>query len=97
MTKQKELQIVVEGVDLKDEDKTDLIVFNDEYNEFNYVVKCFIEICKLSYKDAFSRTLFIHNNGSGTVRTGTYSELKPMKDALVDCGLNAILARSQLN
>ncbi len=97
MTKQKELQIVVEGIELKDEDKVDLIVFNDEINEFDFVVKCFIEICKLSFKDAFDRTLFIHNNGMGTVRTGTYSELKPMKDALVDCGLTAILARSELN
>ena len=97
MTKEKKSQVVVEGLKIDADDKVDLVVFNDDVNEFDFVINCFMQICRLEYLEAYGITLYIHTNGLGTVRSGSYQEIKPMKEALVDCGLTAIIARSRLN
>ncbi len=97
MTKEQTKQVVVEKVDLSGENLADLIVFNDDFNDFDYVVDCFINICKLSYSEALAKTEYIHHRGIGTVKTGFYDEIKDMKDRLVDCGLTAIVARRSIN
>ncbi len=97
MTKEKKSKVVVEGIEINQDDKVDLVVFNDDYNEFDFVINCFMEICHLDYLKAYGITLYIHTHGLGTVRSGSYQEIKPMKEALVDCGLTAIIARDKLN
>ncbi len=97
MTEQKTKQLVVENIDTNDENLADLIVFNDDINEFEYVIKCFMVVCGLSHNEALERTEFIHYTGLGKVKTGTYHTIKQMKDRLVDCGLTAIVARKAVN
>ena len=74
-----------------------LIVFNDDYNTFDFVISCFIEICKLEFSVAIAKTFAIHNNGSDIVREGEYEELKIMKEKLTDCGLSAVVQRPDCN
>ena len=74
-----------------------LIVFNDDYNTFDFVISCFVDICKLAPEEAIAKTFSIHNNGSDIVKEGEYDELKIMKDELIDCGLSAAVQRPDYN
>lgn len=74
-----------------------LIVFNDDFNTFEFVISCLMDICKLNYSTASKATLSIHVNGNETVKTGEYEKLKIMKDQLVDCGLSAVVQKGELN
>ncbi|MDX1408030.1 MAG: ATP-dependent Clp protease adaptor ClpS [Saprospiraceae bacterium] len=69
----------------------ELIVYNDDFNTFDWVIESFVEILKHNLQQAEQLSIIIHNNGKATVKTGPMSELRPMKDALVDRGLSAVI------
>jgi ATP-dependent Clp protease adaptor protein ClpS len=92
MTKQKEYQkeddvLVLDPV--KDEYK--LIVYNDDYNTFDWVIESFVKVCRHTVVQAEQLSYMIHFSGKATVKTGPKNKLKPMKDALVDRGLSAVI------
>ena len=68
-----------------------VIVYNDDYNTFDWVIQCFTEICKHSAAQAEQLSYMIHFNGKATVKTGAMKELKPIKEALSDRGLSAVI------
>ncbi len=68
-----------------------LIVYNDDHNTFDWVIQCFVEVCKHSFQQSEQLSLMIHYKGKATVKTGDHDELKPMKDALVERGLSAVI------
>lgn len=68
-----------------------IIVFNDDFNTFDWVIKSLVEICEHNPAQAEQLSLIIHFKGKATVKTGPKEELKPMKDALVDRGLSAVI------
>ena len=69
----------------------ELMVFNDDFNTFDWVIQCFIEILKHSSEQAEQLSLLIHFKGKATVKTATMDILRPLKDALVDRGLSAAI------
>ena len=71
--------------------KAQLIVYNDDFNTFEWVIKCFIEILKHSEEQAEQLSLIIHFKGKATVKTASRNVLKPFKDALIDRGLSAVI------
>lgn len=83
--------------DLEQEEEAQLIVFNDDFNTFDHVIRCFIEICEHTFEDASKLAFIIHNIGSTIVKSGAFEEMKRMKEQLVDCGLSAIVQRGNLN
>lgn len=68
-----------------------LIVYNDDYNTFEWVIQCFVEICRHNTAQAEQLSYLIHFKGKATVKTGSQKELKPIKEALVDRGLSAVI------
>ncbi len=68
-----------------------VIVYNDDHNTFDWVIQCFTEICKHSAAQAEQLSYMIHFNGKATVKTGSMKELKPIKEALSDRGLSAVI------
>jgi ATP-dependent Clp protease adaptor protein ClpS len=68
-----------------------LVVYNDDYNTFDWVIQCFIEICDHSFEQSEQLSLIIHYKGKATVKTGPMEVLKPMKDSLVQRGLSAVI------
>lgn len=68
-----------------------LIVYNDDHNTFDWVIQCFVEVCNHTFVQAEQLSLFVHFKGKAIVKTGSYEELRPMKDALVDRGLSAVI------
>lgn len=68
-----------------------LIVYNDDYNTFDWVIQCFMEVCSHSFEQSEQLSLLVHYKGKATVKTDSFEVLKPMKDSLVDRGLSAVI------
>lgn len=70
---------------------SELVVYNDDYNTFEWVIECFIEVLSHSSEQAEQLSLIIHYTGKATVKTASFNVLRPLKDALVDRGLSAVI------
>ncbi|MCB0660020.1 MAG: ATP-dependent Clp protease adaptor ClpS [Saprospiraceae bacterium] len=68
-----------------------LIVYNDDFNTFDWVIKCFIEVLHHSQEQSEQLSLLVHFKGKATVKTGPLDMLQPLKDALIDRGLSAVI------
>ncbi len=68
-----------------------LIVYNDDFNTFDWVIQCFMEVCDHTFEQAEQLSLIVHYKGRAIVKTGNVDKLKPMKDALVERGLSAVI------
>lgn len=74
----------------EDEGRT-LVVFNDDVNSFDHVIDTLIKVCKHERLQAEQCTYIIHFNGKCQVKKGTYEKLKPMKEGILDAGINAVI------
>ena len=70
-------------------DVFDLIVFNDEVNTFEHVINTLIRVCRHSSEQAEQCTLLIHYKGKCTVRNGSFEELRPLREAICESGIDA--------
>jgi ATP-dependent Clp protease adaptor protein ClpS len=68
-----------------------VVVYNDDHNTFDWVIQSFVEVCRHSAAQAEQLSYLIHFKGKATVKSGSKKELKPIKDALVDRGLSAVI------
>ena len=66
-----------------------LMVYNDEVNSFDHVIKTLIDVCGHEPMQAEQCTLLIPHNGKCAVKNGTYEELEPMCSAIHDRGISA--------
>ncbi len=66
-----------------------LIVWNDEINTFDWVIKALIDVCNHDKEQAEQCAMFIHTQGKYAVKHGDYDTLKPMCVAITDRGINA--------
>ena len=71
------------------EDQKDLVVYNDDFNTFEHVINTLIKVCKHTSEQAEQCTWIIHYRGKCAVKTGTFDELRPMKDSICDAGIDA--------
>jgi ATP-dependent Clp protease adaptor protein ClpS len=85
--KEKELVEVLEVIDMAD--VKDLVVFNDDFNTFDHVIETLIRVCKHTPEQAEQCTWLIHHKGKCTVKTGSYEELNPMREAICEAGIDA--------
>jgi ATP-dependent Clp protease adaptor protein ClpS len=77
--------------DVKEARVRDLVLYNDDVNTFDHVIECLIEICDHDLVQAEQCTYIVHYNGKCTIKSGTYTKLRPMKDGLCDRGLSAVI------
>ncbi|MCS6930398.1 MAG: ATP-dependent Clp protease adaptor ClpS [Saprospiraceae bacterium] len=68
-----------------------IIVFNDDFNTFDWVIQCFMEVLKHTHEQAEQLSILIHFKGKAIVKTGAKRELIPLCEALLDRGLSAIV------
>lgn len=68
-----------------------LIVWNDNVNTFEWVIKSLIDVCGHTEEQAEQCAWIIHTKGKYTVKEGTEKKLSPMREALVDRGIGATL------
>ena len=67
----------------------DLIIYNDDVNTFEHVIKCLVEICEHEEIQAEQCTMLIHYKGRCSVKRADYETLEPICTALLDKGLSA--------
>lgn len=72
-----------------EDDLCDLVVFNDDVNTFEHVSNILIKVCKHSSEQAEQCTLLIHYKGKCTVKTGSFTELRPMCENILEAGITA--------
>ncbi len=72
-------------------DQKELIVYNDDFNTFEWVINCFTEILKHTFEQAEQLAYIIHFTGKASVKVGSYYILKPLKEALTDKGLSVVI------
>ena len=88
--------IIVDDV-ISSGEQAQLIVLNDDYNTFEWVIECFTEILHHSSEQAEQCAWIIHTKGRASVKLGVFEVLKPYREALVDRGLNAIIEHVKVN
>ena len=64
-----------------------LILFNDEINSFEFVIKTLMDVCAHDFIQAEQCTWIAHFKGKCPVRSGCFDELKPMHDEMSNRGL----------
>ncbi|UOQ76337.1 ATP-dependent Clp protease adaptor ClpS [Hymenobacter sp. 5516J-16] len=70
-------------------DVRDLVVYNDDINTFDHVIKTLMDVCGHQPEQAEQCTLLIHYKGQCTVKHGAYDELAGMCTAIHDRGISA--------
>ena len=75
---------------LEEEDiKNVIVLHNDDYNTFDFVIESLIEVCSHTVEQAEQCTWLVHYKGKCEVKSGSYDFLEPMCSALLDRGLSA--------
>ncbi|MDA9952702.1 MAG: ATP-dependent Clp protease adaptor ClpS [Chitinophagales bacterium] len=72
-------------------DTYQLIVHNDEVNTFDWVIAALIAVCKHNYEQAEQCAVLVHTRGKYAVKEGSMKQLKPLKDAISERGINATI------
>lgn len=73
----------------QEENQNEIVVFNDDVNTFDHVIETLIRVCKHSPEQAEQCSLIVHYKGKCTVKTGTYAELEPQCQQLLEADLSA--------
>ncbi len=68
-----------------------LVVHNDDVNTFEWVIISLMDICEHTLEQAEQCAYIIHYSGKYAVKQGMLNDLKPMKNALTDRGINATI------
>jgi len=80
-----------EDLDQKRSREHILILYNDDYHTFDYVIDALIQICEHDLLQAEQCTQLIHYKGKCDVKKGSFSYLRPMKNALIQKDLKATI------
>ena len=73
------------------EESCNLIVWNDEVNTFEWVIETLMEVCGHDYEQAEQCSYIIHFRGKYAVKKGSFEDLKPQCEAIIDRGINATI------
>ncbi len=68
-----------------------LVLHNDDYHTFDYVIDALIEVCEHDVSQAEQCTLLVHYKGKCDVKKGSFSYLRPLKKALTQKKLKATI------
>ena len=61
-----------------------LVLFNDDYHTFDYVIKALVDICRHTTDQAEQCAILVHCRGKCAIKNGSYEELLPMHTALLN-------------
>lgn len=66
-----------------------LILWNDDFNTFDFVIECLMKICGHTLEQAEQCTMLVHYKGKCVVKKGSMEKLQPMNEKLLSCGLTS--------
>lgn len=68
-----------------------LVLHNDDYNSFDWVITCLMKICKHEQDQATQCAHIVHFSGKCDVKYGDLETISTMKDKLKNAGLSATM------
>ena len=66
-----------------------IVLFNDDYNSFDWVIKSLVEVCDHSSLQAEQCAWIVHYKGKYTIKSGEKEDMINRCIALLDRGLTA--------
>jgi ATP-dependent Clp protease adaptor protein ClpS len=81
-------QEIIEVI-LKEEAIKALVLYNDDYNTFEFVIESLIKVCDHDPLQAEQCTHLVHYKGKCVVKNGTFKKLRPLCESLLERGLTA--------
>lgn len=84
---EQELVDVLEATEITD--VMELVVFNDDVNTFDHVIKTLVRVCKHTVEQAEQCSWIIHHKGKCTVKSGSFEFLVPMREGICSVGIEA--------
>lgn len=82
-----------EDLALLEDSGCNLVLHNDDYHTFDYVIKALVDICRHTYEQAEQCTILVHYRGKCVVKNGSYEELLPMHTALLEKQLTSEIVK----
>ncbi|MDP3463372.1 MAG: ATP-dependent Clp protease adaptor ClpS [Bacteroidales bacterium] len=79
----------VDVPDAKAEKLYEIVLYNDDFNTFDFVIETLIEVCEHAPEQAETCTWIVHYKGKCAVKSGTFNELKPVYQELTNRTLTA--------
>lgn len=71
------------------QESNEIVLYNDDYNTFEHVINCLVRYCKHHPYQAEQCAYIVHHNGKCSVKNGSFKELRPICEALLEKGLSA--------
>ena len=68
-----------------------LVLHNDDYNTFDWVITCLMKVCKHEQEQAAQCAHIVHYIGKCDVKYGDIETIATMKDKLRSAGLSATM------
>jgi ATP-dependent Clp protease adaptor protein ClpS len=68
-----------------------LILWNDDYNSFDWVIECMMKICKHQYETASQIAHLVHFKGKCDVKRGDKETISEMYEKLKSAGLTVTM------
>jgi ATP-dependent Clp protease adaptor protein ClpS len=88
-TKPEESPEGMEEVLVQEDKEHEIVLYNDDVNTFDHVIRCLIKICEHTYMQAEQCAYLVHFTGKCVVKTGSLEDLVPRCTALLEEGLSA--------
>ena len=73
-----------EDVDTLEDSGCTLVLWNDDVHTFDYVIKALVDICRHTVEQAEQCAILVHCHGKCAIKHGSYGDLLPMHQALLD-------------
>ncbi len=71
------------------ESTRELVLFNDDFNTFDFVIETLIELCDHDPIQAEQCAFMVHFKGKCAVKSGAFRELKPIQQEMLNRSLTA--------
>lgn len=68
-----------------------LILYNDDYHTFDYVIQALIDVCNHDPLQAAQCTYLVHFKDKCDVKSGSHQSLRPLRAALSERDLKAVI------
>jgi ATP-dependent Clp protease adaptor protein ClpS len=62
----------------------ELVLYNDDYNTFEFVIETLIDVCGIEPVQAEQITLIVHYKGKCGIMSGSLEELKPVYNEMIN-------------
>lgn len=79
----------IEFADVFADNPRSLVLFNDDFNTFDFVIETLIQVCGHTPEQAETCTWIVHYKGKCAVKSGSLSELKPIYNEFRNRNLTA--------